>query len=82
MVVVALSLVGITALTVYLSGPSTFISLASNILVFGLLFLNAILILSGPCSAHECFDHMRQIENEMGRHRALDRFAPRPIDCS
>ena len=43
-------------------------------------FLNAILIFEGPCSAHECFDHMHQIENDMGRHRALDRFAPRPID--
>jgi 2-amino-4-hydroxy-6-hydroxymethyldihydropteridine diphosphokinase len=43
-------------------------------------FLNAILIFEGPCSAHECFDHLHQIENEMGRHRALDRFAPRPID--
>ena len=45
MLVAALVLVGSTALTVYLSGPSTFLSLASNILIFGLLFLNAILIL-------------------------------------
>lgn len=45
MVAVALLLVGSTALTVYLSGPSTLVSLASNILVFGLLFLNIILIL-------------------------------------
>jgi len=45
MVAVALVLVGSTALTVYLSGPSTLVSLASNILVFGLLFLNIILIL-------------------------------------
>ena len=43
-------------------------------------FLNAILILDGPCSAHECFDHLHQIEDEMGRHRGLDRFAPRAID--
>lgn len=43
-------------------------------------FLNAILILEGPCSAHECFNHFRQIEDEMGRHRGLDRFAPRAID--
>jgi 2-amino-4-hydroxy-6-hydroxymethyldihydropteridine diphosphokinase len=43
-------------------------------------FLNAILILEGTCSVHDCFDHMHQIENEMGRHRGLDRFAPRPID--
>lgn len=45
MVAVAFLLVGSTALTVYLSGPSTLVSLASNILVFGLLFLNIILIL-------------------------------------
>ncbi|MGQ9654872.1 MAG: sensor histidine kinase [Thermodesulfobacteriota bacterium] len=34
-----------TALSVYLSGPGTFVSLASNALIFGLLSLNAILIL-------------------------------------
>lgn len=34
-----------TALSVYLSGPRTFVSLASNALIFGLLSLNAILIL-------------------------------------
>jgi two-component system nitrogen regulation sensor histidine kinase NtrY len=45
MVAATLTLICTTALTVYLSGPTTFISLASNILVFGLLFLNAILIL-------------------------------------
>ncbi len=45
MVAVGLLLLGSTALTVYLSGPSTFVSLASNILVFGLLFFNIILIL-------------------------------------
>lgn len=45
MVAVGLLLIGSTALTVYLSGPSTLVSLASNILVFGLLFLNIILIL-------------------------------------
>lgn len=45
MVAVAFLLVGSTALTVYLSGPSTLVSLASNILVFGLLFLNILLIL-------------------------------------
>ena len=43
-------------------------------------FLNAVLILQGTCSVHDCFDHMHQIENDMGRHRGLDRFAPRPID--
>lgn len=43
-------------------------------------FLNAVLILEGACSVHECFDHMHRIENEMGRHRGLDRFAPRAID--
>ena len=45
MVALALVLIGTTALTVYLSGPTTFLSLASNILTFGLLSLNAILIL-------------------------------------
>jgi two-component system nitrogen regulation sensor histidine kinase NtrY len=45
MVAATLFLICTTALTVYLSGPTTFVSLASNILVFGLLFLNAILIL-------------------------------------
>jgi two-component system nitrogen regulation sensor histidine kinase NtrY len=45
MAAVALGLVGSTALSVYLSGPSTLVSLASNILVFGLLFLNIILVL-------------------------------------
>ncbi len=45
MIMVGLLLIGSTALTVYLSGPSTLVSLASNILVFGLLFLNIILIL-------------------------------------
>jgi 2-amino-4-hydroxy-6-hydroxymethyldihydropteridine diphosphokinase len=43
-------------------------------------FLNTVLILEGPCSAHECFDHLHHIEDEMGRHRGLDRFAPRAID--
>lgn len=43
-------------------------------------FLNAILILDGPCSPHECLDHLHRIEDEMGRHRGLDRFAPRAID--
>ena len=43
-------------------------------------FLNVVLILEGPCSAHECFDHLHQIEDKMGRHRGLDRFAPRAID--
>ncbi len=43
-------------------------------------FLNAVLIFEGSCSVHECFDHMHKIESEMGRHRVLDRFAPRPID--
>jgi len=43
-------------------------------------FLNAVLIFEGPCTVHECFDHLHQIEDEMGRHRGMDRFAPRPID--
>jgi two-component system nitrogen regulation sensor histidine kinase NtrY len=45
MVVIALALVGTTALAVYLSGPKTLVSLASNILIFGLLSLNVVLIL-------------------------------------
>jgi len=40
-----LFLVLTTALAVYLSGPGTFVSLASNVFIFGLLSLNAILIL-------------------------------------
>jgi 2-amino-4-hydroxy-6-hydroxymethyldihydropteridine diphosphokinase len=43
-------------------------------------FLNAVLIFEGPCTVHEYFDHLKQVEDEMGRHRGLDRFAPRPID--
>jgi len=43
-------------------------------------FLNAVLIVDGPCPAHECLDHLHQIEDAMGRHRTLDRFAPRAID--
>jgi 2-amino-4-hydroxy-6-hydroxymethyldihydropteridine diphosphokinase len=43
-------------------------------------FLNAVLILDGPCPAHECLNHLHRIEDEMGRHRGLDRFAPRAID--
>ncbi len=45
-----------------------------------LMFLNAVLILESACSIHECFDQLRRIEDEMGRHRSLDRFAPRAID--
>lgn len=45
MALVGLVLVGSTGLSVYLSGPSTLVSLASNIVVFGLLFLNIILVL-------------------------------------
>jgi two-component system nitrogen regulation sensor histidine kinase NtrY len=44
MVAAALVLMGSTALTVYLSGPKTFLSLANNILLFWLLFLNVLLI--------------------------------------
>jgi 2-amino-4-hydroxy-6-hydroxymethyldihydropteridine diphosphokinase len=45
-----------------------------------LSFLNAILIVDSPCTVHECLNQLREIENDMGRRRGLDRFAPRPID--
>ncbi|HBA84018.1 MAG TPA: 2-amino-4-hydroxy-6-hydroxymethyldihydropteridine diphosphokinase [Verrucomicrobia bacterium] len=45
-----------------------------------LKFLNAVLIVQGCCAPHECFDRLREIENDMGRKRSLDQYAPRPID--
>ena len=43
-------------------------------------FLNAILIVTHCWTPHECFGHIRELENIMGRTRSLDRFAPRSID--
>lgn len=43
-------------------------------------FLNAILIVETPCSVHECFDHLRGMEDAIGRHRGIDRYEPRSID--
>ncbi len=45
-----------------------------------LKFLNAVIIMECPWHGHECFDRFREIEDEMGRHRTLDRYAPRPMD--
>ena len=45
MVLIALTLIFTTALSVYLSGSSTFISMAGDIVVFGLFSANVILIL-------------------------------------
>ena len=45
-----------------------------------LKFLNVILVVDGPWDAHSWFDRLRAIEGNMGRHRGLDRFAPRAID--
>ena len=45
-----------------------------------LKFLNAVLVVEAAFDAHTWFDRLRAIEVEMGRHRSLDRFAPRAID--
>lgn len=45
-----------------------------------LAFLNAILIVEAECKVHDCFDHLHDIEDVMGRRRSLDRYDPRPID--
>lgn len=45
-----------------------------------LKFLNAVVIIECPVTGHECFDRFRKIEDDLGRQRTLDRFAPRPID--
>ena len=45
-----------------------------------LQFLNSILIIETPQGIHELAARLRGIENEMGRRRQLDRFAPRPMD--
>lgn len=43
-------------------------------------FLNAVLVVDAPWDAHAWFDHLRAIECDLGRHRGMDRFAPRAID--
>jgi 2-amino-4-hydroxy-6-hydroxymethyldihydropteridine diphosphokinase len=43
-------------------------------------FLNAVLIVEGAWTAHELYDMMQEVEAAMGRHRGLDRYAPRTID--
>jgi 2-amino-4-hydroxy-6-hydroxymethyldihydropteridine diphosphokinase len=43
-------------------------------------FLNAMLIVDSPGVAQECYNQMRKIEEDMGRHRSLDRYTPRLID--
>jgi 2-amino-4-hydroxy-6-hydroxymethyldihydropteridine diphosphokinase len=43
-------------------------------------FLNAVLIVDSPCSAPVCYNQLRKIEDDMGRHRSPDRYSPRSID--
>jgi 2-amino-4-hydroxy-6-hydroxymethyldihydropteridine diphosphokinase len=43
-------------------------------------FLNAVLILDTDYEIHEWFDLIRMVEDELGRTRSLDRYAPRGID--
>ena len=43
-------------------------------------FLNSILIIETPQTVHEMAKQLRAIEDDMGRRRQLDRFAPRPMD--
>lgn len=43
-------------------------------------FLNAVLALESPWDVHEWHQHLRELENELGRKRSLDRYAPRAID--
>ena len=45
-----------------------------------LQFLNSILIIETPQTVHEMAKQLRAIEDDMGRRRQLDRFAPRPMD--
>ena len=45
-----------------------------------LQFLNSILIIETPQGLHELAARLRAIEDDMGRRRQLDRFAPRPMD--
>jgi 2-amino-4-hydroxy-6-hydroxymethyldihydropteridine diphosphokinase len=43
-------------------------------------FLNAVLIVDSLCAAHECYNQLRGIEEDMGRRRGPDRYSPRSID--
>jgi len=43
-------------------------------------FLNAVIVARVPMTVHEWFDALRTIEDEMGRERVLDRYAPRSMD--
>ncbi len=46
-----------------------------------LKFLNAVIVVESPLSAHQWYETLRKIENDLGRKRSLeDRYAPRPID--
>ena len=45
-----------------------------------LSFLNAVLVIDSPRAVQDCLTQLRAIEIDMGRHRSLDRFAPRAID--
>ncbi|MFH0880227.1 MAG: 2-amino-4-hydroxy-6-hydroxymethyldihydropteridine diphosphokinase [Lentisphaerota bacterium] len=43
-------------------------------------FLNTMLILNHCFTPHDCYQHLRSIEDAMGRQRTMDRYAPRAID--
>ncbi len=45
-----------------------------------LAFLNTVIILDGPFSPQEWRKRTAQIEDELGRVRAADKFAPRTLD--
>lgn len=45
-----------------------------------LKFLNAVLIVTGPGTAYDWFERLREVEYQMGRERGLDQYAPRSID--
>jgi 2-amino-4-hydroxy-6-hydroxymethyldihydropteridine diphosphokinase len=45
-----------------------------------LKFLNAILIVEAAGDVHDLADQLRRIEDDLGRRRTLDRYAPRPVD--
>jgi len=43
-------------------------------------FLNAVIIVESPLTTHQWFDELRTIEDQLGRKRSMDRYAPRTID--
>lgn len=45
-----------------------------------LKFLNAVLVIDCAMTGPECLVCLRQVEDEMGRRRTPERFAPRTID--